>query len=69
MKQLLITIAAVVLMGCGESQPPGPPKARTPSISIHEAAKKGNIEVIKHHLAGGTDMEEAEDVWAEIDLC
>tara|TARA_B100001540_G_scaffold211275_1_gene186213 strand:+ start:661 stop:846 length:186 start_codon:yes stop_codon:yes gene_type:complete len=61
MKHLLITtIAAVVLVGCG---------SKAPDISIHEAAKKGNIEVIKHHLAGGTDMEEAEDVWAEIDLC
>ena len=48
MKQLLITIAAVVLVGCGESKPP--------DISIHEAAEDGNIEAVKQHLAAGTDV-------------
>ena len=41
MKQLLITIVAVVLVGCG------------PRMSIHEAAWKGNIEAVKYHLANG----------------
>ena len=45
MKQLLITIAAVVLVGCG----PQPP-----DISIHQAAEDGNIEAVKQHLASGT---------------
>ncbi|MDP7149243.1 MAG: ankyrin repeat domain-containing protein, partial [Nitrospinaceae bacterium] len=45
MKNLLITIAAVVLVGCG------------PSMSIHDAAKDGNIEVVKQHLAAGADVE------------
>ena len=49
MKQLLITIAAVVLVGCG----PQPP-----DISIQEAAEQGNIEVVKQHLAAGTDVNE-----------
>jgi len=49
MKQLLITIAAVLLVGCG-SQPP--------DISIQEAAEQGNIEVVKRHLAAGTDVNE-----------
>ena len=50
MKHLLITtIAAVLLVGCGE--PPKPP-----DISIHEAAMKGNIEAVKQHLAAGTDV-------------
>ena len=49
MKQLLITIAAVVLVGCG------PPP---PDISIREAASKGNIEAVKQHLAAGTDVDE-----------
>ena len=44
MKHLLLTtIAAVVLVGCGES-------------SIHEAAYNGNIQAVKQHLAAGTDV-------------
>ena len=44
MKHLLLTtIAAVLLMGCGES-------------SIHYAAYSGNIEAVKQHLAAGTDV-------------
>ena len=46
MKHLLLTtIAAVVLVGCGES---------VPDISIHEANKEGNIEAVKQHIAAGT---------------
>ena len=44
MKQILITIAALVLVGCG------------PLMSIHEAADEGNIEVVKQHLAAGIDV-------------
>ena len=55
MKRLLLTtIAAVVLVGCGESQPPKLPKAKAPDISIHEATAKGNIEALKQRLAAGT---------------
>ena len=42
MKQLLIIIAAVVLVGCGSS--------------IHKAAEEGNIEVVKQDLAAGMDV-------------
>ena len=74
MKQLLITIAAVVLVGCGESQEsapsseatpvepvakaatPEPQTAKAPDISIHDGAKDENIEVVKQHLAAGTDV-------------
>ena len=65
MKHLLLTtIAAVVLVGCGESQQsapapetkPEPPIAKAPDISIHFAAGKGNIEAVKQHLAAGTDV-------------
>jgi hypothetical protein len=48
MKHLLLTtIAAVVLVGCGESQPPEPPTAKAPDISIHKAASDGNTEAVK----------------------
>ena len=57
MKHLLLTtIAAVVLVGCGESQPPEPP-----DISIHEAVREGNIEAVKQHLAAGTDVNAKDD--------
>ena len=57
MKHLLLTtIAAVVLVGCGESQLPEPPTAKAPDISIHEAAIDGNIEAVKQHLAAGTNV-------------
>ena len=74
MKQLLITIAAVVLVGCGESQEsapsseatpvepvakaatPEPPTAKAPDISIHDSVGIVNIEVVKQHLAAGTDV-------------
>ena len=47
MKQLLITIAAVVLVGCGPS---------VPDDSIHLAASLGDIETVKQHLAAGADV-------------
>ena len=65
MKHLLLTaIAAVLLVGCGESQQsapapeakPKPPRAKAPSISIHAAAALGNIEAVKQHIDAGTDV-------------
>ena len=48
MKHLLLTtIAAVVLVGCGPS---------APDISIHKAARQGNIEAVKQHLAAGANV-------------
>ena len=47
MKQLLITIAAVVLVGCGPS---------ASDISIHDAAAGGHINAIKQHLAAGANI-------------
>ena len=42
---LLITIAALVLVGCGEP-------------SIHDAAWDGNIDAVKKHLDAGVDVNE-----------
>ena len=57
MKHLLLTtIAAVVLVGCGESQPTEPQTAKAPDISIRDAAKAGNIEAVKQHLAAGVNV-------------
>ena len=61
---LLTTIAAVLVVGCGESQQsspapeakPEPPTAKAPDISIYEAAEKGNIEAVKQHLDAGADV-------------
>jgi len=66
MKHLLLTtIAAVLVVGCGESQQSAPapeakPEATTakvPDISIHDAAKDGNIKAVKLHLAAGADVD------------
>ena len=57
MKHLIITtIAAVLLVGCGESQSPEPPTAKAPDISIHGAAIVRNIKAVKQHIAAGTDV-------------
>ena len=52
MKQLLITIAAVVLVGCGPS---------VPDMDIHDAAADGNIEAVKYHLANGINVDAVND--------
>ena len=62
MKSILVSIvAAVFLVGCGESQPPEPPTTKAPDISIWEAAATGNIEAVKQHLAAGTDVNAKDD--------
>ena len=53
MKSILVSIvAAVLLVGCGEAQPP----AKEPSLSIHDAAAVGDIEAVKQNLASGADV-------------
>ena len=48
--QLLTTIAAVVLVGCGP-----PPK------DIWEAANQGDVEAVKQFIASGTDVDAKDD--------
>jgi ankyrin repeat protein len=59
MKHLLLTtIAAVLVVGCGES-----PK----EISIHDAAVAGDIEAVKQHLAAGADVNaKTDDGWTPL---
>ena len=59
MKHLLLTtIVAVLLVGCG------PP---VPDISIYDAVEDGNIEVVKQHLAAGTDVNSKDkDGWTPL---
>ena len=53
MKHLLLTtIAAVLFVGCGESQP----TVKAPDTSIHYAARFGKTEYLQQHLAAGTDV-------------
>ena len=70
MKHLLLTtIAAVVLVGCGESQQsapapeakPEPPTVKAPDIPLWKAAIKGDIEAVKKHLAAGADVNAKDD--------
>ena len=56
MKLLTTTIAAVLVVGCGEAQPPETPTVKAPDISIRQAAYDGNIEAVKQHIAAGTDV-------------
>ena len=86
MKHLLLTtIAAVVLVGCGEPQQSAPapeakpvepvaeaatsepPTAKAPDLSILDAAKNGDIEAVKQHLAAGADVN-AKDDWGKTPL-
>ena len=66
MQNIIITIAAVVLVGCVPKelqktktipiQQAPPPTAKAPEISIFDAVQRGNIEAIKQHLASGTNV-------------
>jgi len=56
MKNILIaTIAAVVLVGCGESKPQKK-LVEAPKRPIEDCAGLGDIEAVKKHIAAGTDV-------------
>ena len=56
MQNIIITIAALVLVGCATTQQPEPPTANAPDISIHFAVIGGDIKAVRHHLTAGTDV-------------
>ena len=65
----------MLVVGCGESQQsapqaetkPEPSTAKAPDISIHDAAKAGDIETVKQHLAAGTEMDvKGKDGWTSL---
>ena len=58
MKQLLITIAAVLLVGCGKS---------VPEISIYDAAEKGDIAALEKHIVAGTNVNGFLGGWSCLD--
>ena len=67
MKQILITIAVVVLVGCATTQSPEALSAKASAISIRQAAWDGDIKVVKQHLAAGVDVDE-KDLYGETSL-
>jgi len=75
MKYLITTIAAVLLVGCGESQQsatapeaePELPKATALGISIQQAAFNENFAAVKQHIAAGTDVN-AKDTYGSTTL-
>ena len=58
MKHLLITIAAVVLVGCESS---------AAEISIYDAAEEGDIVAVKQHIAAGTNVNGFLGGWSCLD--
>ena len=61
MKTLITIITVVLLVGCGTTQTQKTVdlpsvKVEAPDISIHEAVMLENVEVVKKHLAAGTDV-------------
>ena len=57
MKHLLLTtIAAVVLLGCGDSQQSAPPVNQEANNALLEAAVLGTIQAVRYQLAAGADV-------------
>ena len=74
--QLIAIVAAVLFVGCGESQQSAPPAeakpvaeaakpksptGKAPDIDIHFAAMFGNLEAVKQHITAGADVNAIDD--------
>ena len=62
MNQAIVTsTAAALLIGCATSsyQQASTAKLKPPSVSIHQAAWKGDVEAVERHWAAGTDVNSA----------
>ena len=65
---LLTTIAAVVMVGCATTKSQEKiPKVEPPSISIHQAATRGDIKAAKQHLLAGVSPDlRAKSEWVPL---
>ena len=70
MKYLFITIAAVVLVVCGDSKQSDPPTdegtvepvVEAESPTLHEAASSGDIDIVKQFLDAGANVNAKENL-------
>jgi len=53
-----VLMALVLVVGCGTTEPQQAEKPKPPDISIWGAVAGGHIELVKQHLAAGTDITE-----------
>ena len=77
MRQVIIsTIAASLLAGCGTTPSQKPAEAKPahtgarvelPGVPIHRAAWKGDVEIVRQHLAAGTGVD-AQNKWGSTAL-
>ena len=73
--QLIAIVAAVLVVGCGESQQsapapkPEPPTAKVPDISIHNAVIEGDIQAVNKSLEASMDINAKDEKgWAPMHL-
>jgi ankyrin repeat protein len=52
---LFVLFVSIMLVGCNQHAP-------APDISVHDAVEKGEIEVLKQHLAAGTDVNARDNI-------
>ena len=66
MKYLLITIAAMILVGCFDTETPS---TKSTATSIHKAVIEGDIEAVNNSLEAGIDINTKDEKgWAPMHL-